>query len=172
MAENTKTQPKPEPLVSWMDSTAAKLAGAAAAVGFTFATASHAISQAFFKNMNKAQAFTDLQNTRDKAIEHIIVPAVKHEEMINSVPEVAKINRIYEKQLAGRMKNLGFNNIVDKFQSLKRHQVMEVAFATSAVAGLAVGAIATIASNRDVLRKQDEIENLERDIDKHVQGRS
>lgn len=146
----------PDP-TSWLDSPLAKLAGAAAGVAFTVATAAQETSKAFFKSYNKGGAFDDLQKERDKQIAAILAPAIKDQHHINSGPTVADINRHYEAELIKRQELLGVNDLASQWKVLKTHQRKEVLFTTAAVASVALGAILAIASNRSTSMKADKI---------------
>ena len=154
---------------SWLDSTAAKLAGAGAALAATLLTARVAISNAFFKTMNKESAgtFHDLQKKRDEAIAAVTAPAKENIPVFNAMDRVREINREYDSSYKHRRQLLNINGVFDEMKALKRHQWFEVLFATGAVASVAVGAIIAIASSRDAARKEDRIVT---DIEKGGRG--
>jgi hypothetical protein len=141
---------------SWLDTTTAKVSGALFAIAATLVTARDAISRAFFKTVNKGEmgAFADLQITRDKEYNAIseaarsTKPWGQGEPVIDAPKRMAAVSREYDKALKERKKILGFNNVWDEAKVLKKHQWLEVAFATGAVASVAVGAIMAIASSR------------------------
>jgi len=143
-----------------VDSTPAKIAGAAAGVIATMVTARDAISRAFFKTMNKGRngAFYDLQKTRDEAIGEITAPAKRGEFVPDAMDRVQKVIEKYDAEYIKRRKLLNIKGIGDEMKAIKQHQWWEIVFATGAVATLAVGAIITIASNRDAIRKTDTLE--------------
>src|SRR5579883_2829382 len=62
----------PSRLPNWMDSTTAKVGEVVLAIAATVVTARHAIGNGYFKSMNKAGAFTDLQTKRDEAIKVVL----------------------------------------------------------------------------------------------------
>jgi len=195
MAENKDISPKSPDSQSWMDSTMTQLAGAATAVGFTLATARHAISQAFHNSMNRGDdgTFKWLQGDRNRGINaisgkmlnnptirpqellgtikdpqiHAIVKDALAAESVDVMGKVKDINRIYDTSYRDFRKKLGIRNgfmgVFDEMKALKHHQWMEVAFATAAVASVAVGAIIAIASTRQTARLQEEELELERE---------
>lgn len=170
--ETMVTAQNNSPKGSWLDTMTAKVAGVIFAVAATAVTFSDAVSRAFFKTVNKGGAFIDLQKKRDDALEIINAPArgeeitLRGEERIitkitprevpNAKSETRKILKIYDQELKARKKLLGYNNVFDEMSALKKHQWYEVAFATAAVASVAVGAIMAIASSRSTVKKHAE----------------
>jgi hypothetical protein len=157
-----------QPTRSWFDTTTAKLTGAVVAVGATLITARDAISRAFFKTLNKIPgrdatpeqraahgAFTQLQNTRDFEINKVIV-RFDDGEKLNVPKEINKISKQYDIDLRARRKELGFTGVFQEAKTLRHHQWLEVAFATGAVASVAVGAIMAIASGRSKRSPKDQ----------------
>jgi hypothetical protein len=140
---------------SWLDTTAAKVGGALFAVAATLITAKDAVSRAFFKTVNKGEngAFADLQKIREEKIGAVLA---KKGTGIDIPTEIGKISKQYDKELAARKAELGFSSIFKQAKVLKRHQWLEVAFATGAVASVAVGAIMAIASARGKVKKLEE----------------
>jgi hypothetical protein len=149
---------------SWFDTTAAKVTGVAFALGATYITARDAISRGFFKTVNKGEqgAFMDIQKTRDDAIAEATNAAKGSGGKTHGVAvadaktKIREAVKAYDKELAVRRKLLGFNNVFDEMTALKKHQWLEVAFATGAVASVAVGAIMAIASSRSKVKKLEE----------------
>lgn len=145
---------------SFLDSPAVKTGGVVAALGATWITFRDAVSRAFFKSMNKGDggAFADLQNTRDNAINTITAPAHKGIPVPDAMDRINSVVREYDRAYLERRKMLGIGSVFDEMKALKRHQWMEVIFATGAVASVAVGAILAIASGRGAAIKNDQLE--------------
>lgn len=155
---------------SILDAPAVKIGGVVAALGATWITFRDAVSRAFFKSMNKGDggAFADLQTTRDNAINEITAPARKGVPVPNAMDKVNAVVKEYDRAYFKRRKMLGIGSVFDEMKALKRHQWMEVMFATGAVASVAVGAILAIASGRDAALKN---EQLERETNDNGQAR-
>jgi hypothetical protein len=149
---------------SWLDTTAAKVGGALFAIAATAVTARDAISRAFFKTVNKGKegAFADLQEIRDAEYNSISkaargVAGWEHGTAVADAPKrMAEVSKKYDGALKKRREMLGFNNVWDEAKVLKKHQWLEVGFATAAVASVAVGAIMAIASARGKSKKLEE----------------
>jgi len=156
---------------SWLDSATAKVAGVGIAVAATYVTGRDAISRAFFKTVNKGDegAFADLQREREIANAKVHEPArlSKFVHVSDAPEKIGAISREYDRQLRIRKAQLGFTNVFKEAKVLKKHQWWEVAFATSAVAIGAVGALIAISSSRDTVRKED---SLTKDIEQGGRG--
>lgn len=134
----------------------------AGAIVATAVTAHDAMARALFKSLNKADAFTDLQDKRGKGIKNAIQRRLSGED-VDVAKEVQRHNADYFTAQTERWNTLKINSIGTKWKLLKPHQHMEVMMATGAVAAVAMGAIFALASSRDIAQKQEEIEreNLE-----------
>lgn len=145
---------------SVLDAPAVKIGGVVVALAATWITFRDAISRAFFKSMNKGDggAFADLQNKRDNAINEITAPARKGVLVPDAMDKVNAVVKEYDRAYFKRRNMLGIGSVFDEMKALKRHQWMEVMFATGAVASVAVGAILAIASGRDAVIKKEQIE--------------
>ena len=155
---------------SLLDAPATKIGGVVLALGATWITFRDAVSRAFFKSMNKGEggAFADLQNKRDNAINAITADTHKGISVPNAMDKVNEVVKEYDQAYLKRRELLGIHSVLDEMKALKRHQWMEVIFATGAVASVAVGAILAIASGRGAAIKQ---ENLGHENEKSGQGR-
>ena len=107
--------------------------------------------------MNKAGAFTDLQNVRDKAIGKVLEQA-KHNEPVDVLGEIEKINHEYVDKMEARTRKFQVHGTLDKWRVLKPHQRMEVLMTTTAVGGVALGALVTIFTGREMAQKQQELQ--------------
>ncbi len=153
-------------LSAWLDSTTAKVTGAVVAIGATLITARTEISRAFFKSTNKGAngAFTDLQKIRDDGINAVTNDAKFGRPVPDAMDRIKKITVEYDRAYMERRKMLGIRNmfnplsVFDEAKALKRHQWLEVIFATAAVASIAVGAILTISSSRGAEKRLDDLE--------------
>lgn len=153
ITENTAAKPKTHIVASFFDSTFVQVAGLLTTVVSASVAARDQIGKAFFKGMNRAGVFTDLQKIRDDKI----AQAFKGDPA-QVVSQVKKINFEYGKALEDEMKRFGVRNSFDKWEMLRSHQKTEAVVTALAVTGVALGAVLTIASNRRVSLKQDELE--------------
>jgi len=141
---------------SWFDTMTAKVAGVIFAIAATVITFRDAVSRAFFKTVNKDPvngAFADLQIERENKIAAALA---KRGTDANIPKEIAKAGKEYDKALRIRRNELGFTGVFKEASVLKKHQWLEVGFATAAVASVAVGAIMAIASSRSTAKKHAE----------------
>src|SRR5262249_17822959 len=141
----------------FMDSAPVQLSGLAIAIGATIVSAVNGINSAFFKSVNKAGGFIDLQEKRDREIGKVLEQA-KQGVDLDVLGAIEKSNTRYSEKLAARMNQFKAGSVYDKWRTIRPHQKLEVAMTTGAVGTLALGAVIAIASGRDTARERDELE--------------